>query len=74
MSKKVLDYHDILLREADVKLLDGPHWLNDQVSDLKDVLHIGNIKNIDMAYLVALMISLHQPLQIIKGKIGFAIL
>ncbi|GIM15870.1 hypothetical protein Vretimale_18558 [Volvox reticuliferus] len=28
---KVLDYHDVLLREQDVSLLEGPHWLNDQV-------------------------------------------
>ena len=28
---KALDYHDVLLRQGDVQLLDGPHWLNDQV-------------------------------------------
>ncbi|GLI60307.1 hypothetical protein VaNZ11_002423 [Volvox africanus] len=28
---KVLDYHDVLLREQDISLLEGPHWLNDQV-------------------------------------------
>ncbi|GIL65692.1 hypothetical protein Vafri_19369 [Volvox africanus] len=28
---KVLDYHDVLLREQDVSLLEGPQWLNDQV-------------------------------------------
>ena len=27
----VLDYHDVLLRQQDVQLLEGPHWLNDQV-------------------------------------------
>ena len=26
-----LSYHDVLLRHADVQLLRGPHWLNDQV-------------------------------------------
>ena len=30
-SRKVLDYGDVLLRQADVDLLKGPHWLNDQV-------------------------------------------
>lgn len=29
---RVLSYHDVLLRKADVELLRGPHWLNDQVS------------------------------------------
>lgn len=29
--RKILDYHDILLRKADTELLQGPHWLNDQV-------------------------------------------
>jgi len=29
-DEKVLDYHDILLRGADVELLRGPDWLNDQ--------------------------------------------
>lgn len=28
---KALDYHDVLLRQGDVQLLAGPHWLNDQV-------------------------------------------
>lgn len=27
----VLSYHDSLLRQSDVALLDGPHWLNDQI-------------------------------------------
>jgi len=27
---KVLDYGDVLLRAGDVKLLNGPYWLNDQ--------------------------------------------
>lgn len=27
---KALDYHDVLLRQGDVQLLAGPHWLNDQ--------------------------------------------
>lgn len=27
---KALDYHDVLLRQGDVELLSGPHWLNDQ--------------------------------------------
>lgn len=27
----VLSYHDALLRKSDVDLLDGPHWLNDQI-------------------------------------------
>lgn len=31
MDEKVLDYHDILLRRADVGLLNGPFWLNDQL-------------------------------------------
>lgn len=30
---KVLDYHDVLLRAADVELLAGPYWCNDQLSD-----------------------------------------
>ncbi len=30
-ERKVLDYHDVLLREADVDLLRSPEWLNDQV-------------------------------------------
>ncbi|PNW89020.1 hypothetical protein CHLRE_01g055050v5 [Chlamydomonas reinhardtii] len=30
-ERKVLDYGDVLLREADVELLEGPHWLNDQI-------------------------------------------
>mmetsp|Transcript_18079 Transcript_18079/g.58490 ORF Transcript_18079/g.58490 Transcript_18079/m.58490 type:complete len:198 (-) Transcript_18079:51-644(-) len=30
-DEKVLDYHDILLRGADVELLRGPDWLNDQI-------------------------------------------
>lgn len=30
-SDKVLSYGDILLRKADLGLLDGPFWLNDQV-------------------------------------------
>ena len=28
---KVLSYHDVLLYQQDVDLLDGCHWLNDQV-------------------------------------------
>ena len=28
---KVLSYGDNLLRQSDVDLLNGPHWLNDQV-------------------------------------------
>ncbi|PRW59712.1 NEDD8-specific protease 1 [Chlorella sorokiniana] len=28
---KALDYHDVLLRQGDVQLLAGAHWLNDQV-------------------------------------------
>ncbi len=31
-SRKVLDYGDVLLRQSDVDLLKGAHWLNDQVS------------------------------------------
>lgn len=31
MDDKVLDYHDVLLRRADVELLDGPFWVNDQI-------------------------------------------
>ena len=27
----MLDYGDVLLRQSDVDLLRGPHWLNDQV-------------------------------------------
>ena len=30
MGSKVLDYHDILLRQEDVALLSGSGWLNDQ--------------------------------------------
>eukprot|EP00873_Tetraselmis_striata_P021249 jgi/Tetstr1/441513/TSEL_029743.t2 len=30
-DKKVLSYHDVLLRRGDVDLLRGPHWLNDQI-------------------------------------------
>jgi len=30
-DKKVLSYNDVLLRRADVELLTGPRWLNDQV-------------------------------------------
>ncbi|KAK3275228.1 hypothetical protein CYMTET_16630 [Cymbomonas tetramitiformis] len=28
---KVLDYHDVLLRAEDLRLLTGPEWLNDQI-------------------------------------------
>lgn len=28
---RVLSYHDVLLRRADLDLLKGPEWLNDQV-------------------------------------------
>jgi len=31
---RVLSYHDVLLRRADVDLLMGPEWLNDQVQQL----------------------------------------
>ncbi|XP_072516344.1 sentrin-specific protease 8 [Salminus brasiliensis] len=31
MDPVVLSYQDSLLRRSDVSLLDGPHWLNDQV-------------------------------------------
>lgn len=31
MDPVVLSYQDSLLRRSDVELLDGPHWLNDQV-------------------------------------------
>lgn len=31
MDPVVLSYQDSLLRRSDVALLDGPHWLNDQV-------------------------------------------
>lgn len=30
-NRVVLSYHDTLLRESDVHLLTGPHWLNDQI-------------------------------------------
>ncbi|CAN7938789.1 unnamed protein product [Ixodes hexagonus] len=30
-GKKVLSYHDVLLREFDVALLDGPQWINDNL-------------------------------------------
>ena len=30
-NQKALSYHDILLRKADVRLLQGPDWINDQV-------------------------------------------
>ena len=30
-ERKLLDYHNTLLRADDVKLLTGAHWLNDQV-------------------------------------------
>ena len=33
MAAKVLDYHDILLRQADVEVLLGNGWLNDQERD-----------------------------------------
>jgi hypothetical protein len=29
---RALSYHDVVLRHADVDLLRGPDWLNDQVS------------------------------------------
>jgi sentrin-specific protease 8 len=29
---RVLSYHDVLLRRSDVDLLEGDHWLNDQVN------------------------------------------
>ena len=38
-SRKVLDYGDVLLRQSDVDLLKGPHWLNDQVTACMDSLH-----------------------------------
>ena len=28
---KILSYHDVVIRESDVHLLDGPRWLNDVV-------------------------------------------
>lgn len=31
MDPVVLSYQDSLLRRSDVALLEGPHWLNDQV-------------------------------------------
>ncbi|CAN7993035.1 unnamed protein product [Ixodes hexagonus] len=30
-GKKVLSYHDVLLRESDVAFLGGPHWINDNL-------------------------------------------
>ncbi|XP_064458014.1 sentrin-specific protease 8-like [Ornithodoros turicata] len=30
-GEKILSYHDVLLRESDVELLDGPYWLNDAI-------------------------------------------
>uniref|UniRef100_A0A1B0CV02 Putative sentrin-specific protease 8 n=1 Tax=Lutzomyia longipalpis TaxID=7200 RepID=A0A1B0CV02_LUTLO len=31
MDRQVLSFHESLLRESDVHLLRGPHWLNDQI-------------------------------------------
>lgn len=33
---RVLSYHDVFLRQADVDLLTGPDWLNDQVRGLSE--------------------------------------
>lgn len=30
-DSSVLSYHDSLLKESDVSLLDGPRWLNDKI-------------------------------------------
>lgn len=30
-DEKVLSYGDVLLRRSDVELLEGPHYLNDQI-------------------------------------------
>ena len=30
MPLKVLDYHDVLLYDSDLNLLEGQEWLNDQ--------------------------------------------
>ena len=30
MPRKVLDYHDVLLYDSDLDLLEGQEWLNDQ--------------------------------------------
>jgi hypothetical protein len=32
-NDRVLSYGDVLLRKSDVELLEGPHWLNDQVKE-----------------------------------------
>ena len=31
MDPIVLSYHNSLLRQSDLALVDGPHWLNDKV-------------------------------------------
>lgn len=31
VEKTVLSYHDSLLRQSDVSLLDAPNWLNDKI-------------------------------------------
>ena len=38
---RVLSYHDVLLRQADVDLLLGPEWLNDQVQHQISAVHTG---------------------------------
>jgi hypothetical protein len=36
-ESRALSFGDVLLREADVELLQGPHWLNDQVGGVCSV-------------------------------------
>jgi len=30
---KILSYYDVIVRESDLHLLQGPHWLNDVIID-----------------------------------------
>jgi hypothetical protein len=40
---RALSYHDVVLRHADIELLRGPHWLNDQVRAAADNITITTI-------------------------------
>jgi hypothetical protein len=40
----VLSYNDVLLRRADVELLTGPRWLNDQVGFQLDTSTFGHLR------------------------------
>jgi hypothetical protein len=39
-DRRVLNYGDCLLRHADVQLLRGPNWLNDQVKEFNNTSRI----------------------------------